>query len=421
MIADKLYDVQMDTLVYGGEALGRLPDGRAVFVPFTLPGELVRLRLLEEKRSHARGELVEILRPVPERIAARCPHFGACGGCHYQHLPYSRQLQAKQAILIDQLERIGKIPSPNVEATVASPQEWNYRNTVQFHLTSEGKLGYLAMDSHRVVPIRECHLPETALNDLWPRLDLEPVPGVERITLRLGLGQGFGQDLGQDLDEDLLMVMEGSDPQAPEFSVDIPLSAIYVGPGGPVVMAGDDHLVIQVAGRLFRVSARSFFQVNTLQAGAMVERLLAGIDLPGEATVLDVYCGVGLFSAFLASKASRLVGIEMNEAACQDFAGNLDEFNNVELYQGSAEEVLPGLSFKPDLVVVDPPRAGIEREALAALLALRPRQLVYISCDPATLARDARRICDAGYRLARSVPFDLFPQTYHIESMNFFY
>ena len=374
-----VFDVTLNVLVYGGDALGRLPDGRAVFVPYVLPGERARIRLVEEKRGHARAELVELLQPSSQRVLPRCPHFGACGGCHYQHLSYPAQLQVKTEILKETLIRVGRLNDPPVQEAIGSPQEWYYRNHIQFHLAEDAKLGFLARDSQTIVPISECYLPEESLNSLWPLLDLDPVPGLTQVGLRSGAG------------EDTLLVLKGSDPQAPEFSVDLPLSAVYVGPDGPVVLAGDEAIVVEVLGRPFQVSAESFFQVNTLQAGAMVQHLLANLLLSPSVTVLDVYCGVGLFSAFIAGRVKRLVGVELSPTACADFATNLDEFVNVELYEGAAEEILPSLAIRPDTVIVDPPRAGLDRQALDAILGMEPANLAYVSCDPATLARDASR------------------------------
>jgi 23S rRNA (uracil1939-C5)-methyltransferase len=361
---------------------------------------------VKEKRGYVRGELVEIMIPSPDRIKPRCSHFGVCGGCHYQHMAYPHQLAAKTVLIQEQLVRIGGIQNPPVQPCVPSPSEWNYRNHIQFHLDSAGKIGYLGSDSHTVVPIKECHLPENLLNSIWPKLDFEPVPGLERIDLRAGS------------DEEVMLVLEGSDPQPPEMSLDLPLSVVYMGPGGPLVLAGEEILTLEVEGRPFRVSAGSFFQVNTSQAGAMIRHILDNLELSTESTVLDVYCGAGLFSAFLAARAAKLVGIEVSSEACEDFASNLDQYENVELYQGTAETILPSLELKPDFVICDPPRAGIERQALQAILAMHPSQIVYVSCDPSTLARDLRYLIQDGYQLEDVTPFDLFPQTYHIESIS---
>ena len=403
---ESLHELTLTTLAYGGDALGRLDDGRAVFVPFGLPGERVRVRAVEEKRGHVRARLEEVLAPSPQRIEPRCRHFGACGGCHYQHMSYEAQLEAKAEILLDQLRRIGRIESPPVGATVPSPEQWNYRNHVQFHLTGEGRLGYVHhAEASGVLPISECHLPEPPLNELWPQLEFEPGTEIERVSLRAG--------------DELMLVLESESPEPPEIEVEAGISVVHLFEEHPVVAAGAGQMRIEVLGRGFQVSAASFFQVNTAMAARMVEHLMARLPASAE-TILDLYCGVGLFSAFLAPRARRLIGVESSPSACEDFAANLDEFDHVELYEGPAEEVLPHLEAQPEVVLVDPPRAGLGRGVLDALVERKPRVLAYVSCDPSTLARDARRLIDGGYALVEVTPFDLFPQTYHIESISVF-
>jgi len=406
MTAMNEIEIDLIAMLYGGDALGRLADGRAVFVPFGLPGERVRARLTEEKRGFARAELLEVLRPAPERIQARCAHFAACGGCHYQHMDYPAQLRVKEAVVRDQLARIAGLADPPLRPAVGAPSPWNYRNTVQFHLDGQGRLGFQAAGGRGVVAVRECHLPEAALNEFWPHLDLEPVPGLERISLRLGL------------DEDILVALEGEKQQAPELSVEDQVSVVQLSEKGATVLAGDEAVYLEVLGRTFRVSAGSFFQVNTPMAERMVEHVLDLLAPGRDQVVLDLYSGVGLFSAFLAPRAGEVIAVELSPSACADFAANLDEFENVSLYEGPAEQVLPALERTVDLVLVDPPRAGLERGALDALVQLAPRAIVYVSCDPATLARDLKRLLAAGYTLEQVTPFDLFPQTYHIETVS---
>lgn len=402
------FEVELTTFTYGGEVLGRLPDGRAVFVPFALPGEVVRLRLVEDKQRYARAELLEVLESASERVDPLCTHFGLCGGCHYQHLPYRKQLQAKAEILRDQLQRIGKLDDPPVKPTVPSPREFYYRNHVQFHLTPQGELGYHEAISNRVFAIRECHLPEEPINEVWPLLEVEPMPGLQRINLRAAA------------DEDVLVALESEDPLLPEFSVeDLPISVVHLGPAGTQVLAGSDHVVMHVLERPFRVSAGSFFQVNTLMAAELVQHILTYLDPQPSDAVLDVYAGAGLFSAFLAPQVDHLIAIEASPLACDDFIVNLEEFDNVTLYEGAAEDVLPELALSPRFILVDPPRAGLDTAALDAIIALQPQVLAYVSCDPATLARDGRRLTREGYHLVQVTPFDLFPQTYHIESISF--
>jgi 23S rRNA (uracil1939-C5)-methyltransferase len=400
--------VTLEKLVYGGDAFGRLPGGQPVFVPFGVPGEKVKVRVVQERRGFVRAELVEVLEPSPERIAPKCIHFGECGGCHYQHFSYSAQLQAKTGILRDQLTRIGKIPDPPVEVIIPSPGAWNYRNHVQFHLTREGELGYVGANGRGVMPISECHLPEDSLNELWPSLKFDPGLGLERVSLRVGV------------DGETMLVLESEAPEPPELELETDLSVVHLNGDDVVVMAGEDAIRMSVRDRIFRLSAASFFQVNTAMAGKMVEHLLDHLPVSSRTTMLDVYCGAGLFSAFFAGRVGRLIGIEVSPSACEDFSANLDEFENVELYEAPAEAVLPGLDCIPDVVIVDPPRAGLEKRALQALLALGPSRIAYVSCDPSTLSRDAAQFIAGGYQLARVTPFDLFPQTCSIESISIF-
>ena len=400
--------ISLEKFAYGGDAMGRLDDGRAVFVPFGLPGERVRVRLTEEKRGFARAELLEVLEASPQRVAPRCIHFGVCGGCHHQNLSYEEQLKAKTEILRDQLTRIGRIENPPVREMVASPSPWNYRNHVQFHLTDEGKLGYMTVGISKVFPLSECHLPEGSINSLWPQLEFEPELSLERVSLRSGA------------DKELMLVLDSDSPEPPELEIEAGISVAHVYEENSVVIAGNDHVVIRVLDRQFKVSAASFFQVNTAMAEKMVEHLITSLPVSSSTVLVDIYCGVGLFSAFLAPNCERVIGIESSPSACEDFATNLDEFENVELYEGLAEDVVPHLGLDADIVLVDPPRAGLEKRVVDGILKLTPQMIAYVSCDPSTLARDAARFIQGGYRLKDVTPFDLFPQTFHIESISIF-
>jgi len=412
-----IYDILLEKLTYGGDAMGRLPDGRAVFVPFGLPGETVRVRLTQEKQNFARGELIEVLTASPDRIDPKCKHFTQCGGCHYQNLSYENQLKAKAEILRDQLQRIGKIESPPVKPMVASPLEWNYRNHIQFQLTENGKLGFvfpLPQGEDRVRAIEECHLPETSIDLFWRSLQFESNKDIERVSLRAGRA------------EEIMVVLESELPETPEMEIEADASIVHLYEEHPVVIAGRGWLTANVLGKDFQVSAASFFQVNTGMAEKMIQHLQTCLPVSASTTLLDVYCGAGLFSKFFAPKCGKVIGIESSESACEDFTVNLDEFDNVELYEGTAEEILPALASHAFSVtsaihmIVDPPRAGIERRALDAIISIKPRVIAYVSCDPSTLARDAARLIHGGYRLVEVTPFDLFPQTYHIESISVF-
>jgi 23S rRNA (uracil1939-C5)-methyltransferase len=295
---------------------------------------------------------------------------------------------------------------------------------VQFHLTDEGKLGYMSQLSGEkgvgVMAITECHLPEGSINQLWPQLEFEPETEIERVSLRSGV------------EEDLMLVLESESPETPELEIEAGISITHVFEENTVVIAGNDDITIRVLDRDFRVSAASFFQVNTAMAQKMVEHLLANVPVSPASTLLDIYCGAGLFSAFFASRCERVIGIESSPSACEDFAFNLDEFENVELYEGFAEEILPSLvggrivprgdavATNPPHVIVDPPRAGLDKTVIDGILKLSPKVIAYVSCDPSTLARDAARLINGGYKLTQVTPFDLFPQTFHIESISIF-
>ena len=402
----QIFELTMEKMVAGGDCLSRLPDGRAVFVPFVLPGEVVQVALVDEKKRYAHARPVEILQPSPERISPRCIHFGECGGCQYQHLAYAGQLRLKEALLLDQFQRIAHIDDPPIQPIVPSPNPWHYRNHVQFHLGQNGELGFVHADGEHLLIIEECHLPQAEINALWPQLELGPESGVYRLGIR------------QDSFDDIMLILEGDDPEAPEFSEDIPVSAVYTPPEARLtVLAGDDHLVYTLHDRPFQVSARSFFQVNTPMAEKMITYLLENHTLKEDTRAIELYAGVGAFSAFIAPKVSHLTAIESSGSACHDFAINLDEFDNVVLYEAEAEAVLPTLNIEADLLVMDPPRAGLTPAVHDALAKLHPQQITYISCDPATLARDTKHILGNGYQLESITPFDLFPHTAHVESI----
>jgi 23S rRNA (uracil1939-C5)-methyltransferase len=405
---DELFELELIANIYGGDCVGRLPDGKAIFVPFGIAGETVQIQITENRKNFSRGKIVKIISPSPNRIQPRCLHYSICGGCHYQHLPYSSQLTIKQGIVIDQLTRIGKFVAPPVKHIIPSPQEWNYRNIVQFHMSPTGRVGYQSSGGINVIEIKECHLPVPAINETWPLLEIDPVSGINRVSLRCGS------------DQELLIGMEGSSQSAPDFSVDFPISVVFQGPDETILLSGNDYTSMTIKGRNFIVSAGSFFQVNIPQAEEMVDYVLDNLLINHESTVVDAYCGVGLFSAFIAPKVKDLVSIELSESACNDFATNLDEYDNVSLYIGAVEEVLPGLDIHPQVILLDPPRAGLEKGALSGIVNAKPEQIIYVSCDPSTLARDARLIVESGYHLTSVTPFDLFPQTFHIETISIF-
>jgi len=408
MLMDDLITIKIQSLVYEGYGLSRLPDGKAVFVPFVLPGEIIEVRILEEKKGHALAELVNIIEPHPQRIVPRCTHFGLCGGCHYQHIPYSLQLRNKQAIFIEQLQRIAGIEAPFIKEIIPTANEWGFRNTLQFSLSEGGKLCFSDFYRNEPFEVRECHLPMPEIGSFWPQIEFEPCSNLERVEVH------------QNQDGDLMLVLRGSEKELPEMETEAPVSIVHLGETDQIVMAGNDYLVMGVKDKEFRVSAGAFFQTNLDGACKLVDTVKEAVIQFGSRSVMDVFCGVGLFSSFLAEGAEQIIAVESSPAACGDYAVNLDVYDNVSLYQGKAEHLIPLIIEKPDCVIVDPPRSGLKREAAQAIIEKSPQLLIYVSCNPSTLARDAKFMVEAGYQLESTTLIDMFPQTFHIESVNIF-
>ena len=402
-------------MVYGGECLGRLPDGRAIFAPFVLPGELADVEITENKERFARGRVLELLEASPDRVTPPCLYFSFCGGCHYQHLGYAQQLSLKKGLVEDQLLRIGKFSDlPEIQIT-ASPTPFGYRNQAQFHPTraedaeTTSRLGFKRAASDEVLPIEKCLLIPDEMNELLSQIEMDVDSGIARVGMRL------------DSEGEIMLVFEGEADEPPELFIDLPVSSTYLSPDGRSLnLGGNDALVYRVLGKEFLVSPESFFQVNLPVAQEMVSHVLTLIEGRENLSVLELYSGVGLFSRFLAPHAKSLTAIESSPSACFDFAGNLDEFENISLYEGAVESFLPEIleQIKPvDLVVLDPPRSGLHAKARQALIDLNPREIIYISCDPSTLARDLKQLCAAGYSLHSLHAFDMFPQTAHVETI----
>jgi len=404
------FTFQLTGIAHGGTALGR-HEGRVIFVPYALPGETARVEITQDKGRFAFARLVELLEPAPDRVAPACPYFGpaGCGGCQWQHVDYQAQLRLKVEIVADQLTRIGKIAAPLVRPTLPDSSGWAYRNHAQLHPVPNGGLGFQAASGDEVIPIEECPILHPLLSDLYAALDLE-FEGLLRLSLRAGTASG-----------DRMLLFEMVDDLPPALEIDLPVSCVLLlSDGRHANLIGNNHITETVAGRSYRISAPSFFQVNTPQAGQLVRLVSEYLDLQGGETVLDGYCGVGLFTTRLAGRAGLVVGIESSPAAVADLLENTAGFDNVEIVEGPVEAALPELDVPLDAALVDPPRAGVDRFALDALVERRPARLVYVSCDPATLARDAGRLARAGYRLVEVQPVDMFPQTYHVESVALF-
>ncbi len=422
--------VEITGIAAGGAGVGRLPDGRAVFVPRTAPGERVLARVVEDKRRWARGRLLRVLAPVPERREAPCPYYARCGGCTLEHLAYSAQLRAKAAIVAEALARIGGVATTLPEVT-ASPAEFRYRNRVSFTLVrlEHGRVvaGFHELEHPaRVLDIgADCLLPEPAVAEAWGRLraawgmDASRLPAGARLRLTLR-GTGAG--------EVSLLVDGGYGPGRPEELLrEAGLAAIWHRPSGqgaqaPVRLAGAESLAESWEDEDVGLSGAVFLQVNR-GAAALLEEHVAGLagDVRG-LRVVDAYCGIGLHARRLARRGARVIGIELDPLAVAEARRALDagargEGGTAEFVQARVEEALPA-ALPAELVILNPPRAGLDPAVPGQLLAAPPARLVYVSCDPATLARDVGRLVAAGdFELRALRCFDLFPQTSHVETV----
>ena len=388
------FEVTVEKLIYGGDGLARL-DGRVIFAPYVLPGERIRAQAEREKPGLVRARALEVLAPAAERVAAPCPYFARCGGCHYQHAGYEYQLAAKRTILVEELRRLGKIEPPE-EIPIVSGEPWGYRNRAQLHV-DRGRIGYWESRSHKLCGIESCPIASPKLNEVIATLNrMLHDPRWPRFIRSL--------EIFTDERQMQLNILETDRPVARRF-FDWCAESIPGLVGGPL----DYH-------DRFRVGSKSFFQVNRHLLDRLVETAMAGAE--GE-TALDLYAGVGLFSLALGGKFHEVTAVESGSAAVRDLEFNAGRAGlaNVRAEQRMAEEYLASLEHVPDFVLADPPRAGLGKAVVRKLSELQPRQIAIVSCDPATLARDLAALLAAGYRIEQMTLVDLFPQTFHVETV----
>ena len=374
----------IEKLVYGGEGLARL-DGRVVFTPYVLPGETVRADVERAKNDLMRGRLLEVIQPVAARVEPACRYFYRCGGCQYQHAAYEFQLEQKRAILREVLRRVGKIElEQEIRLIAAAP--WNYRNRIQLHIHG-GRIGYFEAGSQRLCAIDHCPISSPKLNEAIAILDRE-LPRFRSFTANVELFTNETAIQVNVLDRVPASVR-------PLFET--------IGSGESIDYAG------------FRVSRNSFFQVNRHLVDPLVEAATA--DLAGE-TAVDLYAGVGLFSLRLAKSFQRVRAVESGWNAFRDLEFNIRQAGApVTGEHKTTEEFLSQVRQAPDLIFADPPRTGLGKHGIAELNRVRAPQLVIVSCDPATLSRDLHGLLQAGYGIQQVTLVDLFPQTFHMETV----
>jgi len=437
----RVLTLELDDLAAGGDAVGR-HAGRATFVAGALPGELVRARLTQERKTFARAEVVEVLRPSPDRIASPYPELGTSGGFQWQFIAYPAQLTWKTRIVRQQLVRIGHFTDPAVRPTIGMPDDvdrWAYRTVTQFAVGPDGAIGFRRVGSHDVIDMRDCPLAHPGLAAIYRDVrawllatwGARAADVIGRFSVRVGRAgeressQAPGEVAGvltleaasERLDDaERQTICERALASSPGL-----VGALLVDPASGRRLAGRDYVYERVEGRTFRVSAGSFFQVNHTQTPILLQQALTAAAIrPGE-RALDGYSGVGLFSLFLAERAAHVWAVESQPSAVADACANAaaNGFETITIVEGLLERAVDDLrrgEERIDVALIDPPRAGCDPHVLRAIRALAPRALVYVSCDPATLARDLRHFCDEGdYRLAWTQPVDMFPFTAHIE------
>jgi 23S rRNA (uracil1939-C5)-methyltransferase len=421
----------IEKLVYGGEGLARLPAnehgrGKAAFAPFVLEGEDIEASLIEEKAGFARARTEKILHASPYRVVPQCPYFQSCGGCHYQHASYEHQLEIKSAILKENLHRIAKIELEN-ELRIHPSVPWNYRNRtrLKFQSQPEFALGYYKFNSHDLIAVEQCPISSPLINraiaELWQA-------GRAR-NLRDEIRE---IELFADGEDDQLLVNVYCDRTEPTRAKQIAeaLKGVFTQAIGIVIFrheisthdlepeqllaTGDPELTYNTRVRPFRVSAGAFFQVNR----SMIDELVGIVtDHHSGDVALDLYAGVGLFSVALSKSFAQVIAVESSPTAYSDLLYNSQ--SNVGAVHARSDHFLTnnGRQLRPDLIVVDPPRSGLGEVVVRRLAALGAPQITYVSCDPATLSRDLAGLLHAGYHIQRAHMVDLFPQTFHIESV----
>lgn len=434
----------IDKLIYGGDGLARLPadssaPGKSVFLPYVLAGENVEASILEQKPGFARAQAEKILQPSPHRVAPPCPYFGNCGGCHYQHSSYEHQLEIKKNILRETLRRTAKLElSCDVEVHPSPP--WNYRNRsrLQVRTTPSFAAGYFRTRSHDLLSVQECPISSPLINRgiaaLWESGKAAKLPtGVHEI------------EFFANADDTMMLVELSCAPDArraairawaEEFQSSVPAIAGITALRGTtskgqisqekLLTVGSGSLTYQTQRAAYRVSAGSFFQVNRYLTDELIRLVTDGQS--GE-IALDLYAGVGLFSTALACDFHHTFSVESSQTSAVDLSYNLPR--NAEAVQASTEQYLarlaegrvrkgdslPHRTHTPDLAVIDPPRSGLGERVARKLATLGAPRVVYVSCDPSTLARDLAILLSGGYRIGQMHLIDLFPQTYHLETV----
>lgn len=441
---NEIIELKIDAIGTEGQGIGK-HEGYAIFVPGALPGETVRALIIKSTPGYAIGKLVEILQADPTRVEPRCSAFPKCGGCALQHLEYERQLQYKRRHVQDVLERIGGMRSIVVEPVMGMESPWNYRNKGSFPVRwADGRIaaGFFAPRSHRLIPINECSIQNGGIsktvravldwaedNNITPYDEASGSGIIRHIMVRQTSGGALmavivttgALPCRSGLIKALTKSVEGLESII--HNIQAENTNVILGDRYHVIW-GKEYIVDRICDLEFEVSAASFLQVNHAQTEKLYQEAVGSLELHGGESVADIYCGIGTITLMLAKHSAEVIGIESVEQAVLDAHKNAarNHITNVRFMCAQAEEALPSLvkdGLRLDAVVLDPPRKGCGEEALNVLGAAGAQRIAYISCNPATLARDCRILYNHGYSIRRIVPVDMFPQagTGHIETL----
>jgi 23S rRNA (uracil1939-C5)-methyltransferase len=436
------YTLDIERMGAGGEGIGRI-EGLAVFVEDAVPGDRVEAEITQVKRNYARGRLKKVVLQSAQRVQARCPMALECGGCQIQHMDYEWQLQHKRQKVEDHLKRIGGLEGVLVRPVLGMEEPWRYRNKAQYPVGKgpQGIMtGFYARKTHDIIGIDDCivqhDINSRVIKEVKEHMEaygIKPYDEttgegtIRHILTRVGFATGevmvviVAASRYFPGKEELVKRLKSSVPGAASIVLNINDERTNVILGQEcITLWGRDHITEVIGGLKFRISPLSFFQVNPVQTLVLYTKVLEYAGLKGDETVIDVYCGTGSISLFLARKAAKVYGIEVVEAAVRDARANAAEngIENAKFMTGLAEKVMPQLyqeGVRPHAVVLDPPRKGCEEALLHAVVSMQPEKVVYVSCNPATLARDLKYLDGRGYKAVEVQPVDMFPHTAHVE------